>query len=552
MKSSKWMIGLVAVVLMLALAPSSFAQVTIQIFNTPSSQEITTNRHANTSDITSPGAGIQVTGSVIALSSLTTTTLTLTFPAPITSSPNALDGTIAGALITKVPSTADAIRIEGATGLFASVTAIASVNYVGGTITLTLPGFPPPTGNVISGGGSFRLSGVRLDINGRGPGPLAITQASLSSSANNYIAPSTLPQLITSTGNGLGAFSQATLGGGSGNGTSLLFANQNTGTPADAVASILLTEGFTSAWRSTTQTATTGVGADIPNGSNIQLTISGLPSGVTATFSRITIAGQTAPGISPASGFTMTSAATSTTLSFTSTDLTAVESAAYDIALSFTGGGPTLPIAAGSITLSATMAPTSAAAGLPTLTGGVPRFLSTAATNVVTIGTIGQANTTLLLPYAARAGIYDTGIAIANTTKDPFTTGGAAQAPGTIRFDLFPRSITGSTGAAGTQTTIQTSASVKPGTNGGGLDASGQIPAGGTWSATLSELMAAASPAVTGDFVGYLFIQTNFIGAHGVSYIMESGRVAGTVPLLVLDPPAGTPRGTTSKESLSF
>jgi len=456
MKSSKWMIGLVAVVLMLALAPSSYAQIQLQLFNTPSVGEINTNHHANTADVTSVGAGLLVSGQLIAASSLTTTQFTLTFPGPITASPNAVDGTF-GVLTpaAPVPSALEAIRIEGATGLFASVTAIASINYVGQTITITLPGFPacavaipgcnPPGGN--SSSGSFRISGIRLDVAGKNA-PLTVSSASLSSSANNYIGPTSFPTLISALGVGLGNFSQSTLTGASNQGTALMFANQSGVTAADGTASVLLTEGFASAWRTATQTATTGVGANITNGSNILLTIAGLPAGVTANLSRIIVPGNGA-GATAAVGValtsaTLTSGAPTTTLSFTTTagascapgaagacqngganpDLNAIENVAFDIILS--GAPTTVPVPSGSITLAATMTPNSTSglgSGVPTTTGGYPRFTTLSTT--VTIGSIGQATTTLLIPFVARVGTqFDTGIAIANTTKDPF--GGAA------------------------------------------------------------------------------------------------------------------------------
>jgi hypothetical protein len=550
MKSSKWMIGLTAIVLMLALAPSSFAQIQILINNTPSSGEITTARHANTADVTSPGAGVLVSGSLIASSTLTTTDLTLTFPAPITSGATALSRT---GTVTNVPSAADGIRIEGATGLFAAVSAVATVNYSAGTITVVLPGFPPPTGNV-GQSGSFRITGVRLDINGKSA-PLAITNAQLSSSANNYLPPTSLPTLISSVGAGLASFAGGTASGGTSLGTATIFANQSSGTPADATASVVLTEGFASAWRTATQNATTGSGPDITNGSNILLTIAGLPSGITATLSRVVIAANTNPGIALTSS-ALTSAATTTTISFTSTDLSSVESLAFDVILSYTGA-VTVPVTATSFTLSAKMTPDTASSvisgGVPT--AGVVKF-NTASLGPVTISTTIQNTSSLLLPYFAKTSsgsvVYETGVAVSNTTKDPFTTGSATAASGTARVDLFPRAG-GAAGGAGTQTTIQTSASVRPGA---GLDASGNIVGGSTWTFTIGDLLAAASPAVTVDattgYIGYAFLQTNFVDAHGLAYLLENGRVVGTVPLLVVPPPATTNRNTAGAESLSF
>src|SRR5688572_9139319 len=159
MKSSKWILGLMAAVLIMASASSSFAQVQLIISNTPSAGELQTNRTAQTSDPTSLGAGITITGQLLASSPLTTTTLTLSFGAPITSAAAAQADTAAAG----VPPT-DPIRIESQTGVFAGVASITSVNYSAGTMTITLPG---TTGASNTASGSFRVLGVRNDVNGR-------------------------------------------------------------------------------------------------------------------------------------------------------------------------------------------------------------------------------------------------------------------------------------------------------------------------------------------------------------------------------------------------
>jgi hypothetical protein len=165
MKSSKWILGLMVAVLVLALAPSSFAQVNIQIFNTPSPQEIQTARNAQTSDPSSAGNGILVSGALIANSPLTATSMTFTFPATITSSTNTQtcknpDQTTISNCDPAAPAvpTGDPIAISGATGLFANVS-IASVNFTNGTVQLTLPASANNTSS-----GTFRLVGVRLDV----------------------------------------------------------------------------------------------------------------------------------------------------------------------------------------------------------------------------------------------------------------------------------------------------------------------------------------------------------------------------------------------------
>src|SRR5436309_15352007 len=81
---SRLMFGLLTVLVVLAVAQSSFAQINLQLFNAPSSGEIQTNRNAQTGD---SGSGITVSGALIAPAALTATTLRIAFPSPITSAP---------------------------------------------------------------------------------------------------------------------------------------------------------------------------------------------------------------------------------------------------------------------------------------------------------------------------------------------------------------------------------------------------------------------------------------------------------------------------------
>ena len=78
--------GLVAVLVVLAMAPGLQAQVSITVTPNVSAGEIQTNRGAQTATTGSSGAGVLITGQLIASSPLTTTTLRLAYPSPITSS----------------------------------------------------------------------------------------------------------------------------------------------------------------------------------------------------------------------------------------------------------------------------------------------------------------------------------------------------------------------------------------------------------------------------------------------------------------------------------
>jgi len=524
MKSSKWMFGLLAMMVIMTFSSTSFAQIQIQIFNTPSASEIGTNRNASTSDPISSGAGLTISGSIVANAPLTTTDLTITFPGPITSSLSSA-GTV-------VPPT-DPIRIEGQSGVFAGITTFTSVSYSNGTIVITLPG-SGGVPNTLSG--SFRLVGVRVDANGK-TAPLAGT-VTLSSSANNYLPPSpNTVQLISAFGAGLTA-AQGAVSGGSNLGTMLVFTNQTAGLFSAANASLVLTEGFAFAWRTVTQNTTNLTAA--PNSTQIRVTINGLPTGTTATISTasnnsavtFTLLNSTGGALSPLTVQPPSSGSPNRNqviINFTGTRPTSTDA----VQLNFLLSGNATGITPGTITATATMVPIGDAldtSNLPTNTGGFPRFAQ-ADVGPVTIGSILAANTTLLIPYAVRAGFYDTGLALANTTSDPFASsgGGATPAAGTISVYLFPRTDTG----AGTMRTFTTSATVRPGV---GLATDGTLAAGGTWTALVTDMWTAAGQ--TGDFFGYIFIQTNFLNAHGAAYIFDGRGFTSASPVLILPPPA--------------
>ena len=144
----------------------------------------------------------------------------------------------------------------------------------------------------------------------------------------------------------------------------------------------------------------------------------------------------------------------------------------------------------------------------------------------------------MLMPYAITSPPFDTGLAVANTTADPFaiTGGSATPTSGTIKLDFFP---TTSTGGAGTPFSLTTSSTNKPGL---GLSSDGTLAAGATWAVLLSQLMTAAGQ--TGTFQGYIFVTANFLDAHGTATISDFRTYSLTSNVLVLPPPSTTTRST--------
>jgi len=530
MKSNKWILGLLTMVLILALAPNSSAQVQILLSNPASAAEVATNHMAQSADPTSAGNGLTVSGQLIAVASLTTTTLVITYPGPLTST--TAPYTVNGATIAAgIPST-DPIQLQGASGLFATAY-ITTFNGPKGTINIVLPGGTAATS------GSFRLIGVHFDVNGL-TAPLTAT-AVLNSSANGYIqaSPTSFP-IVTALPAGIASVNTGFVTGGTNGGSLLFFTN---GSTAAATASFVLTEGCATCWRNPIESSTDGTA--VSNGTQVRLTVNGIPAGVTLspTFtapSKASIGGTFSNGSLKAnSGSSTTNNQTIITL--TGDDLTKTET--FQITLTATG--TSTQTTAGPITVTASMAPVGTgvdAAATPTANVvdatsyavGYPVFTA-AEVGPLTIGNVAAASTTLLVPYVVSVAGYDTGIEIANTTADPFgATGfGATATNGALSFTIYSDNAT-RTGSA-TPITV-TSSSTK--IFGQGLDSSGNLDAGSVWTGSItSDILPAAGATVpTGGFFGYVFITANFLDAHGISLVYNGAGTSYGAPLLVVPP----------------
>ena len=120
--------------------------------------------------------------------------------------------------------------------------------------------------------------------------------------------------------------------------------------------------------------------------------------------------------------------------------------------------------------------------------------------------TIAPASCTLLFPYAVSAGSWNTGIAISNPSA--FTD---TPLSGDITFTLFPND--------GEMIVHQTSAM----STGTGLDEDGSLPAGNTHTVLLSEVLDDAGMPM--EFIGHLYVRTNFTGCRGVGWVTDFSTV---------------------------
>jgi len=197
----------------------------------------------------------------------------------------------------------------------------------------------------------------------------------------------------------------------------------------------------------------------------------------------------------------------------------------FGIGVSFVANTSTNLPGLGSATVAGSFAPlstvTTASASAP-----IPRFADTS--TATTILTISACTTNLLFPFLTNQSGFDSGIAISNTSVDPF---GTAPQSGPCKLNYY-----GETTGGGAAPAAQTSA---------------VVPAGKQLLATLStggNLGITATPG----FQGYMIAQCSFQYAHGFAFISNVGgtQVAEGYLALILDGSL-SPRTLFLSESLS-
>lgn len=140
-----------------------------------------------------------------------------------------------------------------------------------------------------------------------------------------------------------------------------------------------------------------------------------------------------------------------------------------------------------------------------------PRFADTSSAR--TLFNVNACSTNILFPFLTNQVGFDSGIAIANTSTDPF---GTAPQSGPCRLNYY-----GETTGGGAAPAAQTSA---------------VIPSGRTLTATLSS-GGNYGVAATPGFQGYVIAQCNFQFGHGFAFISDVGanRVSEAYLALIMD-----------------
>jgi hypothetical protein len=443
------------------------------------------------------------------------------------------------------------IRIANVSGGFTAPTGITVTNSTstGGQVVISLP--------AETASGNFTLTGVLVAL----PGVTAPLNVNVSASPGNGVLITAGQNVATVITNILPGIKDPKL---------------TTSTVAGSVLSsgIVITGGFSidiaENYQDMFRDAAQFNAGNSTNDTEVMLTFNNIPTGVT-------LSGCSATDIDPlgaaatltVSSTTLTSTANTETIDFTTTvDPINIDTIRFACTTFTAGSSATIPFAASSlpITVTATLAPTgSALSSTSTVltaltTGQIPRYSANQqpATPLTVISFI-PAQTNLLIPYAVvGTGNYDTGIALANTTADPFggrTTGSAIATNGTIALSFYPQTGNSCTLTTGTGSTTPASFSTSPiSALGTGLDASGNLKSGGTWVVLLSQLLGAAPasagcPSATG-FTGYIFIVANSTEVHGSAFISNFTSFTSYTNVLVLPTPATNLRSTIQVESL--
>lgn len=464
---------LVAAVMFFGLSAAAFAQLaTFQVGSIPVTAVTATGQTEKAGSITFT----TVSGSPATVLG----TITVSFGVPITN---------AGANITGVAATG-------------ALPTIGSTNNASGVVVINISaGFT----------GTFTLSGIRVAVSGTG---LTSLSASMSAVGNAIIAGQTVVTVISSISPGLASLT-STVG----------VINAVTG--AVTTQPILkVKEGYLDAFGKipavpALDDQTTGVwlrftlSANPPTGMTIQFPATAASDG-TAAFTTVN-----SDGTANGAAVNVTSSSTSLTVYYqltTDSNPTKVETVTFPLTVSVDGTKATFPLASVSITSTVTLAPIGNAF---TSSGGliaspIPRY-SVAEVGPANILGIAGSATTLIIPFASTVSTtgYNTGIAVANTSSDPGSTamfglGSAVKQTGPMTFYFYPQQV----GTTAPVPFTYTTAASSPGT---GLDATGKLPSGSTYTVLLSQLLSAASAPA--DFSGYIIVVTSFTNAH-IQYII--------------------------------
>jgi hypothetical protein len=428
---------------------------------------------------------------------------------------------------------------------------VISLGSGGGVTAGNTNGFAPTTGIAFTAGtpaapatSQFDILGVLVSTNGKTGGisafltstggigvgtltnPAASSTVTVISNVLRSLKDPTVPSSIPST------VSTAVTGGAA--------VLNSAGQVLKGNFAIRIEENYADALRESGQFNGPGQTGNFPQSpaadSQVEIRLANIPNGldISSCTAVLTDTSNAVSSGSPQVNFTtFTSASPVMTINFNGAlSLTAVD-VLWVLCATVNAGTATLPLPNQSVTATVNVGPAgialSTGSGNPALTGlttgQVPRYqLLSQPTAPITVVVFPPSNSTLLISFGAVLTGYDTGIAVANTTADPFgpTGGGAPASEGTVTFTMYKNDGTSK---------VYTTTTGSPGS---GLTGAGVLKSGSTYTVNLSQLLTSASFGPS--FLGYIFVNANFTNAHGSAtvYLTSSGGAALSSPALVV------------------
>jgi len=416
------------------------------------------------------------------------------------------------------------------------ITFIGSVTIVTGD-TLTAPTIPPSSITAVGSQLSFAITpsattpslsygisvkGVRVNVAGE-PGAVPLN-ALISTTGNAIVVGESQPRVINAAAPGIASFTDLL-------GSFPPSINALTGAGGGVVTTDAK-EGFRSAFGVTVATDPSQTTSQ-----EIKITLSQLPpAGISVTFPNRDHSGMWAL----VTAGTITSLSSSPSVYYqivTDTDQTTVEDIKLDVEVDATAPHPGTVYPTMTVTAVVSLAPIDTEVPpSPPNPATIPRY-QYVAVGPATIFSIYHPSTVLMVPFAysnVNAGtqgvigtpLYDTALAISNTTIDPgaLAMGLDSAVPQSGVFTIY---LYGDDGQ-GNKIATSVSSSLLPAKK--ILDTTGSLAAGDTYTILLSQVMTAAGLPLTTDFNGYIFIITQFTNAHGEYFVSDfSGFTHGAL-----------------------
>ena len=346
----------------------------------------------------------------------------------------------------------------------------------------------------------FGASGVSTGASGTYVGPASLT----SESAQNVLNfPYSTESAFTPTVATAGTYTNGASVGVADRGTQIQFAVQGLGTGVTLYApSFVFLSG--------------AYGTNTAVGLAVLVSQGGVT--YTATIPPVLLQGQTPLASQTAAQVALTSSGTTTSLVYEIyySDPSVLETLKVPISVQYTSNtGSNIPALTATPTQVAVgFAPTSTVGSATT--GPIPRFVQV--NPYIGLFTISPCSCNLLFPFVTNIAGFDTGIAIANTTSDPFLT---SVQTGTVTLNYY-----GTTSGGGAAPPKAVSSAVT-----GGQELIFTVSNGGNF----------GIPATPG-FEGYIIAQANFQFCHGFAFISDVGaqKLAEGYLAISLDVPVVT------------